>query len=207
MGSKFIVLDHGYVELIDSMGDDNRVIEAARVCVDKSDPVTDAQKYISALWNNKHTTPFEQVVFTFKVKCPIFVARQWLRYRTARVNELSMRRAKDNLEFYTPPNNRLGEDYEMASLNIKNAIVYTEEIYRCLLNQNVPAEIARIILPVNLYTTFIWQMDLHNLLNFLQQRLSLRAQWEIMQYAKQIKEIVKRIVPLSVAAAFKEDEE
>jgi thymidylate synthase (FAD) len=214
---KLKVLDKGYVELIDHMGDDLRVVEAARISFNAL-PYADERdtKLINYLVRNGHTSPLEQVVFTFAIKLPIFVMRQLVRHRTARLNEASGRYSLLSSDFYTPlPSsmrtqgkaNKQGSDeplsegiaYEMIS-DITDHCKESYDLYEKMLSLGLSREMARIVLPLNLYTEIVWQMDLNNLLKFLDQRLHPHAQWEIQQYAKAIKELIRPIVPICLSA-------
>lgn len=212
------VLDHGFVRLVDFMGDDRRIVEAARVSYgDGTRSVREDAQLIDYLLRNDHTSPFEQVVFTFHVKMPIFVARQWLRHRTARVNEVSGRYSVMPSEMYVPEpdrvrrqakSNKQGSSDEVLS-EVENARVRellaagqgrAYEEYEELLEADVARELARINLPLSLYTEAYWQIDLHNLFHFLRLRLDAHAQWEIRVYGEALAGLVKEIVPLAWAA-------
>lgn len=198
--SKLNVLDKGYVELLDHLGDDSTVVNAARICKGGEGPTKNDANFIASIWRMKHTSPFEQVVFNFKIKCPIFVARQIVRHRTARINEISLCFTKSKLEFYLPIDERLGNDATINRIRLSELYEEAAKQYEFMLEDKVPREVARAILPVGLYTEFYWQMDLHNLLHFLTVRAENIAQWEIVQYAKAIAELIRPIVPLTVAA-------
>jgi len=222
MLNKINILDHGFVRLVDHMGDDARIVQSARVSYGKgTKTLREDQQLIKYLYTNKHTSPFEQVIFTFHIKLPIFVARQWIRHRTARVNEISGRYSEYTPDFYIPDLDRIREqDYinrqgSGKELHVdiqKRAIeLISEECYRIydkykkLLEMGVSREVARIILPLNIYTEWYWQMDLHNLMHFLKLRLEEKAQWEIRQYARAILDIIKEIVPMSYDVFCKEE--
>lgn len=212
------VLDKGFVELIDSMGSDQRVVEAARVSV-KSPAVKlvrSDEKLIRYLATNRHTSPFEHVLFTFRVKAPLFVVRQWMRHRTASYNEESARYGEMSNEFYFPEISR----YQSQSADNKQAsgseLLYPEqiaaagmlegacehayEVYTNLLNVGVARELARFVLPVNIYSTFYVTVNLHNLMHFIRLREHSHSQWEIQQYAKVLKLLASDVAPVSVAA-------
>ena len=197
--NKINVLDKGFVELVDHMGDDSRIVEAARISYNAED-VKDARAFIKQLWRLGHTSPFEQVVFTFRIKCPIFVARQVMRHRTARVNEVSMRYTESDLEFYVPPEERLGDHPDTAKGYLETLYTQAAGCYKTMIATHVKKEVARCVLPVSLYTQFFWQMDLHNLLHFLKLRGSVSAQWETRQYAEAIEKLVAEVCPLAVKA-------
>lgn len=221
------VLDFGEVELIDYMGDDYRVLQTARVSTggearkgDKKD-----KGLIRYLYKNKHLTPFESVVFTFRVKCPIFVARQWMRHRTTSFNEFSGRYSEMPDEYYLPlpeevysqsTENHQGRSVPMSeyismeeSSIISNALFnhmdYSNILYRDLLSKGVAKEQARIILPVSQYTQFYATVNLRNLFHFLSLRLDAHAQYEIRVFAEAILEVLNGIEELKWSvAAFEE---
>ena len=197
--SKIDVLDKGFVELIDHMGDDERIVEAARISYDARSS-EDALKFVAQLWQSGHTSPFEQVVLTFKVKCPIFVARQMMRHRTARINELSLRYTESKLEFYMPLDERLGEHPDTVRGYLETLYTQAAGCYKTMLATGVRKEVARVVLPVSTYTEFFWQMDLHNLLHFLTLRTAKSAQWEMWQYAKAIETLAAGVCPAALAA-------
>lgn len=212
------VLDKGYVQLIDHMGNDIRVVEAARVStgVEGTKGTEKDKKLIEYLWKNQHTSPFEQVLFTFKVKCPIFVARQWFRHRTGRYNEISGRYSELETEFFTPDKWRLQNHEGNKQGSSSEALdTFTAEIYQDRLNSNrqdvtvwyrdmlqadVAKELARIDLPLSTYTEFFFNVDLHNLLHFITLRVDGHAQPEIQVYAEAMLELITPIVPFCVEA-------
>jgi len=207
------VLDKGFVRLVDYMGGDNRVVQSARVSYGEgTKSYREDATLIDYLMRNSHTSPFEQVILTFHVKLPIFVARQWIRHRTARLNEISARYSVLKDDFYVPApgdialqstDNKQGRSSEAldkeqaekvrASLaeNQKNA--YTA--YSSLVEEGIARELARINLPLSVYTEWYWQIDLHNLFHFLQLRLDAHAQKEIRLYAGVLFEIAKKVAP------------
>jgi thymidylate synthase (FAD) len=197
------ILDKGFVELINCLGDDETIVRTARISYFKhNEELTDKDKeeLIAKLIRNGHTSPFEQVEFQFLVKCPIFVARQWMRHRTWSYNEMSRRYVVGDCEFYIPKN--LGDKVDKSMLNFlienieKNYEIQLEQ-YNFLLKFNVDGEKARIGLPVGLYTEFYAKADLHNLFHFLELRNSNHAQEEIVEYSKAIEKLIEPIVPLS----------
>ncbi len=215
---EFRVLDKGFVRLIDFMGNDAAIVQAARVSYGKgTKSVSEDKSLIRYLIRNKHTSPFEMVEFKFHVKLPIFVARQWIRHRTANVNEYSGRYSEMKDDFYTPELNQIrpqsnlnkqGRADEPFSEDKSNSIqkqlsdFQTESFqeYNSLLDEGLARELARINLPVSNYTEWYWKIDLHNLFHFLKLRLDHHAQYEIRVYAEQIAEIVKIAVPLAYSA-------
>lgn len=206
------VLDKGYIELVDSLGTDNTIVSAARVSyLGESKGIDKDALLIRYLLEHNHTSPFEQVEFQFRVKCPIFVARQWMRHRTWSYNEVSRRYTSEELDFYLPEtlrkqseSNRQASDGNMESSFVSNLInsikVQTESgfrVYEILLNAGVAREQARMVLPLNTYTSFYAKTDLHNLLHFLELRNHPDAQEEIRVYAKAIELLVEPIVPIT----------
>lgn len=206
---------HGFVELIDVMGDDQAVVDAARVSIKNAKPTSTNERLIKYLMQNKHMSPFEMVEFKFRVKAPIFVAREWVRHRTANWNEVSSRYAEMDMEFYVPEVGRMNKqskdnkqgsseevienaEYWQAIMNTYYALI--EPAYKALLASGLSKELARTILPVSIYTEWVWKIDLRNLLNFLDLRLADNAQKEIRDYAEAIKDIITPVVPLSMAA-------
>lgn len=216
LDKEFKVLDHGFVRLVDYYGDDSRIVSSARVSYSGTKQLRGDVTLIDYLLRNDHTSPFEQVVFTFHLKMPIFVARQWVRHRTGRMNEISGRYSVMKEEFYIPErnefcvqstDNRQGrgevigdEEYKIANKAFEDAYKNAYDSYKKLLDLGVAKEIARSVLPLGLYTEFYWQMDLHNLLHFLALRLDGHAQLEIRHYAEVIYDIVKLICPLTMKA-------
>src|SRR5574343_240560 len=211
------VLDKGFVRLVDSMGNDSSVVQAARVSYgDGTKSVSDDKALIRYLMRHKHTSPFEMVIFKFHIKCPIFVMRQLIRHRTASVNELSGRYSVMKDEFYVPDplniatqssDNKQGRgtalEYAKAidsQESFKTEAIHSFDLYNKRLDEDMARELARINLPLSTYTEFYWQMNLHNLLHFLRLRMDKHAQLEIREYANVIFDIVKTICPESVSA-------
>ncbi len=225
MTDKINILDHGFVRLIDHMGSDISVVRAARVSYDAAwrageDEKGDA-RLINYLWKNHHTTPFEAVTFTFEVKAPIFVFRQWHRHRTWSFNELSARYKELPEEFYIPNALLIGEqsksskqarniDESMTGDEIEqrqgecDSLRYSNEqsfaVYRRLINAGWPRELARSVLPVSTYTHMFATVNLLNLLKFLGLRTHSHAQYEIRVYAEALLELIRPIVPVVIAA-------
>lgn len=211
------VLDgQGWVGLIDHLGSETTIVNAARVSFGKmKDSMDEKDKLLLGyLIENKHTSPLEHVVFTFSVHCPLFIRGQWHRHRTWSYNEISRRYTEIDLEFYTPPKlRRQAESNRQASIEspsfqddaLREAIrthnLQSLKLYEDLLSAGVCREQARGILPQNMMVTFWGTVDLSNLLHFLELRDSEHAQWEIRQYAIAIKKLIKPIVP-SVAKHF-----
>ncbi len=203
------VLDQGFVRLVEVMGSDAAIVQAARVSYGQgTKSVREDAALIDYLMRHRHTSPFEMVEFKFHVRAPIFVARQWFRHRTASVNERSLRYSESEEAFYHPQgwrrqarNNKQGSEgiFENAEADaaLENAYRSAYAAYQKLLSLGVAREEARVVLPVGLYTEFYWKQDLHNLLHFIQLRLDAHAQYEIRVYAGAIAEFVKRHVPLA----------
>lgn len=217
LGGYFPVLDHGFVSLVDYMGSDEDVERAARVSYGfGTRQVSQTRGLVRYLRRHRHTTPSEMVEFKFHCAMPMFVARQWIRHRTASVNELSARYSLMPLLFYKPDHdqfllqsqsNKQGREsgaspevYREAVERWEKLRAETSDTYGWLLEQDVAREIARIDLPVSTYTQWYWKIDLHNLLHFLSLRVDPRAQWEIQQFARVIAAMVKRVAPLSYEA-------
>ena len=217
LGSYFPVLDHGFVSLVDYMGTDEDVERAARVSYGfGTRQVSKTRGLVRYLRRHRHTTPSEMVEFKFHCAMPMFVARQWIRHRTASVNELSARYSLMPLLFYMPgreqfelqsQSNNQGREGSAPEEVYREAVKRWEKLradagdaYGWMLEEDVAREIARIDLPVSTYTQWYWKIDLHNLLHFLSLRVDSRAQWEIQQFAQIIAGMVKRVAPLSYEA-------
>jgi thymidylate synthase (FAD) len=214
-GTEIKVLDQGFVRLVDYMGSDDAIVEAARVSYGHgTKKKREDRGLIRYLLRHQHTTPFEMVEFKFHVKLPIFVARQWIRHRTANVNEYSGRYSVMEDQFYVPPvseikhqsvTNRQGRDEKEVDPELAGRFVeYLNTTHRELYDQyvkfidaGIAREIARIGLPLSLYTQWYWKIDLHNLLHFLKLRLDTHAQAEIREYAAAMAQMVKAIVPVA----------
>lgn len=215
---EFKVLDKGFVRLIDVMGEDTAIVQAARVSYGEgTKTVREDRGLIRYLMRHRHTSPFEMVEFKFHIKLPIFVARQWIRHRTANVNEYSGRYSVIRDEFYVPEIeeirtqsqfNKQGRSEENISEELAREVAKKIEAtqsklyqeYEEFLNLNVARELSRINLPLSTYTEWYWKIDLHNLFHFLKLRLDKTAQFEIRKYAEVMADIVKQIVPLSYEA-------
>ncbi|AYJ74707.1 FAD-dependent thymidylate synthase [Thermus phage phiFa] len=194
---------------------DAQIVRAARVSYGKgTKTIREDEKLIRYLLKHEHWSPFEMVEFKFHVKAPIFVARQWFRHRTASVNEVSARYSVVEDEYYVPEywrlqdtKNKQGSVGRLDELtNAYATDAYTEAVemafkaYEALLNAGVAREMARMVLPVSVYTQFYWKQDLRNLLHFLRLRLDPHAQWEIRQYAEAILQLIEPLVPVTVRA-------
>lgn len=210
------VLDHGLVHLIDHMGNDAAIVQAARVSYgDGTKTPSDDRTLIRYLMRHHHTTPFEMVEFKFHVKMPIFIARQWQRHRTASINEVSARYTVVKDEFYSPRGNQLrGQDTvnKQGSKGIIPEPFYVSgliqglgegafDAYENLIEvQKVSREQARMVLPQSAYTEFYWKINLHNLLHFLHLRMDSHAQQEIREYAFALYTLIEPIVPTTLDA-------
>jgi thymidylate synthase (FAD) len=217
LGLYYPVLDHGFVSLVDYMGSDDAVEQAARVSYGAGTrKVSQTRGLVRYLRRHRHTTPSEMVEFKFHCAMPMFVARQWIRHRTASVNELSARYSLMPLLFYTPgqehfalqsKSNKQGREGGAPTEVYRDAVERWEslrasagEAYAWMLEEDVAREIARIDLPVSTYTQWYWKIDLHNLLHFLTLRVDPHAQYEIRAFAEVIAGMVKRVAPLSYEA-------
>ena len=227
---KFSVLDHGFIRVIDYMGDDSSIVQAARVSYGKgTKKISQDKGLINYLLSHRHSTPFEMNEIKLHIKLPIFVARQWIRHRTANVNEYSARYSVLDNEFYIPEKRNLksqskvnnqGRDSEVKNSDqIKKMLLANSkknfEIYNLLLNEDkygnvitkekegIARELARMVLPLNTYTQWYWKIDLHNLMHFLSLRFDKHAQYEIRVYAELILKIMKKWVPYTYDAFVK----
>lgn len=215
LDKEYPVLDKGFVRLVDYMGGDNRVVQAARVSYGEGTKnYRDDAALIDYLLRNAHTSPFEQVILTFHVKLPIFVARQWIRHRTARLNEISGRYSVLKDDFYVPApedialqstDNKQGRSSEALEKEqaekIRTSLADNQRnayaAYCSLVDEGIARELARINLPLSIYTEWYWQIDLHNLFHFLKLRLDAHAQKEIRLYAQVLFDIAKKVAPSS----------
>jgi thymidylate synthase (FAD) len=219
LDKEFKVLNKGFVRLVDYMGSDRRIVQSARVSYGSGEksPEED-KKLINYLMKNLHTTPFEKVRFEFHVKAPIFVARQWIRHRMSSTNEISGRYSMMKDEFFVPEledvrpqskTNKQGRD-EKQELpdSLKWAFVQglqqgqkdDYDFYEACLREGVAKELARINLPLSLYTEWYWTIDLHNLFHFLRLRVDSHAQKEIRVYGEVIADMVKAVCPVAFEA-------
>lgn len=223
------VLDHGFVQLTNYMGDDRTIEEAARVSYGEGTrKINETEGLLRYLMRHQHTTPYEMCEVAFKLRLPISVARQLIRHRTANVNEISSRYSVVTDEFYIPDieninvqssTNRQGRGSEVDSENANNIRDKMTQLsqqshyeYRLLLNDDgtghpidedrpmLARELARDVLPLNTYTEMIWKVDLHNLFRFLGLRMDPHAQWEIRQFANAMADVVRDAFPISFKA-------
>lgn len=223
------VLDHGFVRVIDYMGTDSAIVQAARVSYGKgTKKVNEDAGLINYLLRHRHTTPFEMCEIKFHIKLPIFIARQWIRHRTANVNEYSGRYSIMDKEFYIPAPQQLasqsrlnhqgrgdvleGEEAQRVLQLLKQDATVAYGHYEEMLNMDasenildesksgLARELARMNLSLNYYTQWYWKIDLHNLLHFLSLRADSHAQYEIRVYAEAMLEVLKAWVPITYAA-------
>jgi thymidylate synthase (FAD) len=223
------VLDHGFIRVIDYMGDDSSIVQSARVSYGKgTKKVSTDEGLIKYLMRHRHSTPFEMCEIKYHVKLPIFIARQWIRHRTANVNEYSARYSILDKEFYLPAKDQLaaqsqsnrqgrgdvlkGKQAEEVLSILKDDATRTYDNYEKLLNERfdgtkidenkagLARELARMNLTLNTYTQWYWKTDLLNLLNFLFLRSDRHAQYEIRMYADKMLDTVKRWVPITYQA-------
>ena len=223
------VLDHGFIRVVDYMGDDSSIVQAARVSYGKGTKhVSKDQGLINYLMRHRHSTPFEMCEIKLHVKLPIFVARHWIRHRTANVNEYSARYSVLDREFYIPKPEHLatqstqnnqgrgevltGEEAERVFEILKSDAAQTYDHYEEMLNHDqegnelnpdrkgLARELARMNLPANIYTQWYWKIDLHNFMHFLSLRGDWHAQYEIQAYAEVMLDLLKRWVPLTYQA-------
>ena len=212
------VLDKGFVRLVDYMGNDERIVQAARVSYGEGTKITrKSDALIDYLLQHRHTSPFEHVVLELHCKLPVFVARQWIRHRTARVNEISGRYSVMKEEFYLPPEAQVSfqsEDNKQGRSTTEVPPALRQKVldllrkdhgsayatYQELIKDGIAKELARICLPLSMYTEWYWQMDLHNLFHFIALRADSHAQWEIQEYARVIARIAQAIAPAAYAA-------
>lgn len=213
------LLDHGFIRLIDHMGSDLSIVRNARVSYDADWQAGDNEgsdsRLINYLYNNGHNTPFESVVFTFEIKAPIFVFRQWHRHRTQSYNELSARYKELPEEFYIPElekittqstdNKQMRTDeqspwapYIQETIKLSNTESFKH--YKEMLGKGCPRELARSVLPVGTYSHMFATVNLHNLFNFLRERLHPHAQYEIRVYAEAMLKMIEPVVPVATKA-------
>ncbi len=225
------ILDHGFIRVVDYMGDDNAIVQAARVSYGKGTKQVNQDKgLINYLMRHWHTTPFEMCEIKFHIKLPIFIARQWIRHRTANVNEYSARYSIMDKEFYIPSPENLapqskqnhqgraegepltGEEAKRVLELLKRDSLQCYDDYEEMLNHDAQGnikdekrrglarELARMNLTLNYYTQWYWKIDLHNLMHFLMLRADSHAQYEIRAYADAMIDVVKRWCPFAYEA-------
>lgn len=221
------VLDHGFIRVIDYMGDDAAIVQAARVSYGRGTKKLNEDKgLINYLMRHWHTTPFEMCEIKLHIKLPIFIARQWIRHRTANVNEYSARYSILDKEFYLPSlenlgaqstNNRQGRGNTLSTEEAEHVLsILKQDAERCyshymeMMNINdendqildpnrsgLTRELARMNLTLNYYTQWYWKIDLHNLLHFVRLRADIHAQYEIREYTNALLDVIKKWVPFT----------
>jgi thymidylate synthase (FAD) len=212
------VLDKGFVRLVDYLGGDQRIVQSARVSYGAGTKTYRQDRgLIHYLLRNWHTSPFEQVQLTFHTKMPIFVARQWVRHRTARLNEISGRYSVMKDEFYLPEPDQIRYQSEsnkqarseeclpideameiIRLMDEEQKAVYSN--YAAMIEKGVARELARSNLPLSLYTEWYWQIDLHNLFSFLELRMDAHAQYEIRVFAEAMAKCAQAVAPMAYEA-------
>ncbi len=206
------VLDHGFVRYIDHMGSDTRIVEAARISYRSPSKGADAdQKLLEYLWKNKHTSPFEMVKVTMNIKLPIFVMRQYVRHRMQNLNEVSARYTELPKEFYTPTvwrvqdvknkqssgaaDEKPAEWHAQLTEDLIKHCDASYDLYQSMLDRGVAREMARMVLPVNIYTEIYACWDMKNLLHFITLRDDGHAQSEIQEFGRAIKAVCRKLFP------------
>ena len=220
---KIDVLDFGFAELLDHMGNDASPVIAARVSYDSSSEGSGMSekdlRLLRYLYRHEHLTPFEQVQLQFKIKAPLFVIKQMIRHRTAKVNEVSFRYVKPKFQFYIPEHWRAqadsnkqgsteGDFSSKESMDLKKRMAdhctSSMNLYFSMIEKGICREQARMVIPQNLYSSILWSMDMRNLIHFLKLREAEGAQWEIRQYAEAMKRIVRNFFPVIYETAWPE---
>src|SRR3954471_16998167 len=215
LGQYFPVLDHGFVALVDYMGTDECIERAARVSYGYGTrKASQTRGLLRYLRRHLHTTPSEMVELKFHCCMPMFIARQWIRHRSANVNEYSGRYSLMPMLFYTPSEDQLqtqskrnnqgrsgtvveAPKYDEAVRRWREIREKSREAYEWMTLEDMARELARIDLPLSTYTQWYWKIDLHNLLHFLKLRVDTHAQWEIQEYGRVMAGMLKRVAPLS----------
>jgi thymidylate synthase (FAD) len=212
IGREARVHQHGFIRVVDVMGDDRAVVDAARVSYQQGTTTSRSDRsLIRYLMRHRHTSPFEMCEIKLHIKLPIFVARQWIRQRTASVNEVSGRYSILPTEYYLPSHDAVAKQSNSnkqgrgeavaddAAFEVVDSMADACDVafatYQDLVADDVARELARITLPLSTYTEWYWKIDLHNLLNFLSQRLDSHAQQEIRDYARPLAAMVEAWVP------------
>lgn len=214
LGKVFPVLNHGYIVLRDYMGNDSEIANAARISYGKGTrKISEDTGLIRYLLRHRHTTPFEMAELKWECTMPIFVARQWIRHRTANVNETSLRYSEPIMDFYIPnpedirlqsKTNRQGGNQRVSKKLAEKVISILNDNtqraradYDSMNQEGIARELARMSLPINLYTKWVWKNDLHNTMHFLSLRLDPHAQKEIRDYAEVMAQVVQKAFPIS----------
>lgn len=210
------VLDFGFVRLVDYMGDDLSIVRSARVSYNadwrEGDDTGSDRKLIAYLLKNQHFSPFESVNFTFEIKCPIFIARQWHRHWSWRFNEVSARYTELPDQYYVPKlehitqqskdnkqgrTNEIHPHAEQMQVWIDSTCATAFQFYKDLLAKGCPRELARGVLPLNTYTRFFGTVNLRSIIHFIGLRDEPHAQWEIQQYGRALKHLVRLVTPVT----------
>lgn len=221
-GYTISVLDHGFVRYVDKMGTDRRICEAARISYKSpSKGKKQDEKLIQYLWKHRHTSPFEMVKISFNIKLPIFIMRQFVRHRMQNLNEVSGRYTQLGSEFYYPnewrkqdtknrqgsvkeenwkPYLSFGRDAIDATNELKRHCESSYYLYQKMIEAGIAREMARMVLPINIYTEIYSTWDMNNLLKFFALRDEEHAQEEIQVYAKAMKQICRSVFPLVMKA-------
>lgn len=214
------VLDHGFIRLEDALASDLQVVNSARVSFGTRKEFVDDndEKVLNFLMRERHGTPFEHNVFIFHVKCPLFVAREWQRHRIASYNELSGRYKEfKNPDFYIPewrtqtgkPGAYVFEKWNQPPGKKRMDALFLNhyqdcyDLYKYAVDNGIAKELARLVLPLSMYTEFYWTVNARSMMNFLNLRNDDKAQWEIHEYAKVIEEIWTNWMPITAAAFIK----
>ena len=214
MNDRIDVLDKGFVRLVDFMGGDQGVLDSARVSyASKSKGPEQDRRLINYLLKHDHMSPFEHSIFKFHVSCPIFVMRQWIRHRIASYNEISARYTEVKDEFYIPKawraqdvKNKQGSvvtpnlDHAALSAALQAQVDASLKVYHEMLAAGVAREMARMVLPVNLYTEFYWTINARSMMNFITLRADVHAQWEIQQYGEAVAHFFRQKMPWTYEA-------
>ena len=212
LDKEFPVLDHGFIRVVDYMGTEASIVRSARVSYGKgTKTIREDEGLIRYLLQNSHTSPFEMCEIVFHIKAPMFVGEQWLRHRTGSFNKYSGRYSVLDNEFYIPSGDQVrkqsplnkqgrGGTLDAKTINtireeIKDCSIMNYQGYQRLLNDGLARELARGVLPANVYTQWYWKVNLHNLMHFLKLRCDPHAQYEIREYANKILEILEKWVP------------
>lgn len=214
---EFRLLDHGFIRVVDYMGDDSSIVQAARVSYGEgTKKISEDRALIHYLLRNRHDSPFEMCELKMHIKCPFFVARQWMRHRSGHYNETSARYSIVDKDYYIPESNQVAyqskgnkqgrekivedklnqEFLQQSTLASENA----RTLYDYFLEENISRELVRCLIPMNYYTEFYWKVDLRNLMHFIKLRSDIHAQYEIRVYAMQLLEIIKLWVPMTYEA-------
>ncbi len=225
-GHEIKILDHGFLRVVDWMGTDERIAESARISYKSpSKGGEQDEKLIHYLWKNSHLSPFEQCNVTLNIKMPIFIMRQFVRHRTFKINEVSARYTELPADFYIPEvwrkqdeKNKQGsivDDEWIPCMEFNGCLnsghrdvseLFSEyskncyEVYQSMIKHGISREMARMVLPVNIYTEIYVNCDLRNLLNFVRLRDDCHAQYEIQVYSKAIKEVLEELYPMTMRA-------